>query len=298
MLGSIIKDEDLLRALVISYFEPSTAENAAVRQALSYFLPVYCHSRRENMERMGKVGVAVVHALMGVMDELDDEEEMVGISVVGAHVVDWTDARKLVVPDAAGSGGWDEMGRKEVKALNTDVHLDLAVDILEKISSSGCSSTSTSPCFPFSLPCHQRCKRSLLDADAMIPAEAEKKALTSMLGKLYISPTSSADKLHAVHELVSDAIDAKIATDAPSRNALNKLLTALAKAIGTGGAAVPAKNDAEEGTMVAGEDESEEHDGGVVGVEKMDVVEEGDEEAEAKDSVLEELLDAGDEDQD
>jgi len=139
MLGSIIKDEDLLKVLIITYFEPSTAENAAVRQALSYFLPVYCHSRRENMERIGKVGVAVVHALMGVMDELDEEEEMVGMNVVGAHVVDWTDARKLVVPDA-GSVSWDEMGRKEVKAVNADIHLDLAINILEKISSSNCPS--------------------------------------------------------------------------------------------------------------------------------------------------------------
>lgn len=144
MLGSIIKDEDLLKALVISYFEPSTAENAAVRQALSYFLPVYCHSRRENMERMGKIGVAVVHALMGVMDELDEEEEMVGMSVVGAHMVDWTDARKLVVPDA-GRVSWDEMGRKEVKAVNADIHLDLAVDILEKVLSSGCPSKTPRP---------------------------------------------------------------------------------------------------------------------------------------------------------
>ena len=151
MLGSIVKDEDLLKALVISYFEPSTAENAAVRQALSYFLPVYCHSRRENMERMGKVGVAVVHALMGVMDELDEEEEMVGMSVVGAHLVDWTDARKLVVPDA-GSVSWDEMGRKEVKAVNADIHLDLAVDMLEKILSSGCPSKTALVINPTPIP--------------------------------------------------------------------------------------------------------------------------------------------------
>ncbi|KAI9880867.1 MAG: hypothetical protein M1830_010462 [Pleopsidium flavum] len=265
MLGSIIKDEDLLKALVISYFEPSTAENAAVRQSLSYFLPVYCHSRRENMERMGKVGVAIVHALMGVMDELDEEEEMVGMSVVGAHVIDWTDARKLVVQDT-GRLSWDEMGRKEVKAVNADIHLDLGVDILEKILSSGC------------------------------PKE-EKKILISMLGKLYISPTSTADKLHTVHDLVNEAIEARIASDAPSRNALNKLHTALTKAIGssTNGVAATAKSgdDGDDGmtivedglTVVEEEDEK-----GDVG-EKMEGVEDAGEEAEgAKDSILEELL--------
>lgn len=66
------------------------------------------------------------------------------MSVVGAHVVDWTDARKLVVPDAR-SVSWDEMGRKEVKALNADIHLDLAVDILEKIVSTSCPSNYPFP---------------------------------------------------------------------------------------------------------------------------------------------------------
>ncbi len=76
-----------------------------------------------------------------------------------------------------------------------------------------------------------------------------------MLGKLYISAASSAAKLHAVHELVGDAIDAKIATDAPSRNALTKLQAAVVKAIGAGGpaasaaAAAAAKNDVGEEAM-------------------------------------------------
>lgn len=78
-----------------------------------------------------------------------------------------------------------------------------------------------------------------------------------MLGKLYVSPTSTPQKLHAAHELLTDAIEARIASDAPSRNALNKLLTALTKAIGPSGAAnalttvtataTAAKNGADEG---------------------------------------------------
>lgn len=58
-----------------------------------------------------------------------------------------------------------------------------------------------------------------------------------MLGKLYVSPTSTPEKLHAAQELLTDAIEGRTATDAPSRNALNKLLTALTKAIGASGAA-------------------------------------------------------------
>ena len=56
-----------------------------------------------------------------------------------------------------------------------------------------------------------------------------------MLGKLYITANSSAEKLRNSIELVIEAIDGNIATDAASRNALNKLHLALSKAIRDGG---------------------------------------------------------------
>lgn len=139
MLTSVIQDEDLLKQVVLCYFEPATKENAGVRQALSYFLPVYCHSRRANMERMAKVVIAVMHSLVALGDEMEEEEEMVGLGVVGGMLVDWTDARKVVVQDAA-SVSWDEAGRKQVNEVNGDIHVDLAEAILEKVMTNGCSS--------------------------------------------------------------------------------------------------------------------------------------------------------------
>ena len=139
MLTSVIQDEDLLKQIVICYFDPATRDNAGVRQALSYFLPVYCHSRRENMERMAKVAGGVMHALVDLTDELDEGEDMVGLSVVGNMLVDWTDVRKLVVQDGV-SVSWDEAGKKEVKAVNCDIHLDLADGLLERVMHHGSSS--------------------------------------------------------------------------------------------------------------------------------------------------------------
>ena len=139
MLTSVIMDEELLKQAVLCYFDPATKENAGVRQALTYFLPVYCHSKRENMERMAVVAPAVLHSLLSLGEELEEEEEMVGISVVGTMLVDWTDARKLVIQDAA-QVSWDEPGKKEIKAVNGDIHLDLAESLLERALASGCSS--------------------------------------------------------------------------------------------------------------------------------------------------------------
>lgn len=142
MLTSVIQDEDLLKQMVICYFDPATKDNAGARQGLSYFLPVYCHSCRENMERMARVAVGVMHSLVNLSEELEEGEDMVGVGTAGNMLVDWTDARKLVVRDEA-SIGWDEAGKKEVKAVNGDIHLDLAESLLERATNHGCSSKKT-----------------------------------------------------------------------------------------------------------------------------------------------------------
>ncbi|MCJ1464876.1 hypothetical protein MMC07_003491 [Pseudocyphellaria aurata] len=200
MLTGVIQDDDLLKQAVIAFFDPATKDNAVLRQALSYFLPVFCHSRRENMEKMASVAPSVIHAVLSFVEELDEEEEIVGVGAVGNMLLDWTDARKLVVQDEF-SVSWDEAGRKEIKAVNGDIHLDLAEQLLEKVMSHGCT-------------------------------KEEKKAIIPLLGKLYITANSTREKLQVIYELVTKAIDMKEASDATSRNALSKLLLALEKAIG------------------------------------------------------------------
>jgi len=116
-----------------------------------------------------------------------------------------------------------------------------------------------------------------------------------MLSKLYITPNSDPTKLEAAKDLAAEAVDSKIATDAPSRNALNKLYAALSKALGENGSV---GKSAEGVTVVeTRQDEGftavmEEEEGAVgqVGEEeaeetKMRVLAEGEE------SLLEELLD-------
>ena len=141
MLTLVIQDDDLFKQAVICYFDPTTKDNAGVRQTLSYFLPVYCHSRRENMERMARIADGVMHAIVAISEELDEGEEMVGISQAGNMLLDWTDARKLVIQDEA-MVSWDEAERRVVKAVNGDVHLDLAKNLLERAVNNGSSSKS------------------------------------------------------------------------------------------------------------------------------------------------------------
>jgi condensin complex subunit 3 len=139
MLGRVISDastaiDDLLRTLVVLYFDPSTAHNQGVRQTLSYFLPVYSFSRKENQDRMRKVAMDALHKLFEIQENIDDdgdaEADMVSISTIGAHLVDWTDPRKCYVP-----GNQLSFADENKKVVNGDVHLDFAKDILERLES-------------------------------------------------------------------------------------------------------------------------------------------------------------------
>ena len=52
-----------------------------------------------------------------------------------------------------------------------------------------------------------------------------------MVGKLYTTSNSSADKLQVVSDLVVEAINGKIATDTATKNALNKYHSILSKVL-------------------------------------------------------------------
>lgn len=129
-LASSITDADLLKQIVLAYFDPDTQSNPSLRQALSYFIPVYCHSRKVNSERMARIAVSVVHSMAERVNDLDEEEEIVGLNVVIAQLADWTDPRKLVNLNSA----IDDKDDQEASA-----HVVLAEQILEKVLTPGCS---------------------------------------------------------------------------------------------------------------------------------------------------------------
>lgn len=224
MLGRVISDsspaiDDLLKTFVVLYFDPSTASNQAVRQALSYFLPVYCFSRKENQDRMRKISVDAFHKLYEIQESFDDDDEedaeaeMVGLATIGAHLVDWTDPRKCYIPGSQLT--LNDEGSK--KAVNGDVHLQFASDILTRLDSNATSKfgNSLSPA-PSSLT-HS--------------IEDEKKLLAPLLGKLYISPASTEEKIREVYAEVSAAVDDKLIPDATGRNALFKIHVSLGKIV-------------------------------------------------------------------
>ncbi|TAQ87250.1 hypothetical protein B7494_g4415 [Chlorociboria aeruginascens] len=274
MLGRVVSEssaavDDLLKTLVILYFDPSTVYNQGVRQTLSYFLPVFCYSRKENQDRMRRVSMDVMHKLTEVQESLevegDAEVEMVSLGTIGAHLVDWTDPRKCYMP-----GNQLSIEESAKKAVNGDVHLDFAHDILERLRSS--------------------------------TRQEEKKAISPLLAKLHISSASTEDKIRNLYDEVSEAVDGKLILDAPGRNALYKIHVSLGKIVNTlGGRKSLSPEDrtlaiGDEVTEIEEEEKTETVKMEQVGEEESTIL--GDEAGEGtkqdRDSLVDNLLSDGD----
>ncbi|GAP93070.1 putative condensin subunit Cnd3 [Rosellinia necatrix] len=206
LLGRVVTDHEtsseLLKTLIVAYFDPSTAGNQSVRQALNYFLPVFCYSRAENQDLMRSVALDALHALYNIREGIDDDDmdvddEMASLNTIGACLVDWTDPRKCYMP-----GIPMDADRKHV---NGDVHLDFATDILDKLNTN------------FS--------------------KEEKKVIAPLLAKLYISPLSDEEKLRTLYEEITAAVEENLLTDATGRNALYKIHVSLGKIVNSLGEA-------------------------------------------------------------
>ncbi len=200
---------DILKGFTLMYFDPETASHPALRQALSYFLPVFCHSKLKNARLMAQIAVPVMSKLLLMREENIEEEEadeMVGWPVITAHLSEWTDGRKVV---GATEMGFD--GKTSTIAEAEESHIQLAIDVLERALTSTCS-------------------------------KDERKPLLSLLTKLYIAPSSTSRKDHSdtvdeeslrtLHGLITEAVEGKIGTDATQRNALSKLEISLIKRLG------------------------------------------------------------------
>ncbi|KAI1007944.1 Condensin complex subunit 3 [Podosphaera aphanis] len=205
LLGCVIPDTspttlELLRTLVVIYFDASTAQNESVRQTLSYFLPVYSYSRKENQGRMRQIAADAFHKLFEMQQTIDDDDEAevetISLTTIGAHLVDWTDPRKCYIP-ANQMTPSDDMAKK--KHVDGDVHLEFARDLLQRLESS--------------------------------ISREEKKYLAPLLAKLHISAGSTPSLLCDTYNLVCEAIDNKLVSDTAGRNALLKIHVSLGKIV-------------------------------------------------------------------
>jgi condensin complex subunit 3 len=191
---------DIIKAFTLTYFDPETAHNPALRQALSYFLPVFCHSKLKNALLMAQIAVPIVSKLLLMREDMDeDADDMVSWTIITGHLSEWTDGRKVVGTTEQGLDG------KTSTALEAEEpHITLASEILERALTNTCS-------------------------------KDERKPLLSLLSKLHVAssgPAPDEEALRSLHGLVTEAVEGKLGMDVTQRNYLTKLELGLTKRLG------------------------------------------------------------------
>ncbi|KAI9674307.1 MAG: hypothetical protein M1822_009556 [Bathelium mastoideum] len=228
LLARNLADPSLLQILLRTHFspDPETRGNAATRQTLAYFLPVYCRSRREHASAVVDVLVSLLRELLVVAEEAaedDDPDELlgdwIGVAAVGAQVVDWTDPRRA-------------MGSTDGGEVDGAVHHLLASHLLSRILTPGCT-------------------------------REERKLLLGTLGKVAVlSSASRPDLVRENLEMVEQAIEAKVANEAAARNVLVKMETGLRRLVDALGEETGEAGSGASGDLDVTEEEKTEAGGG------------------------------------
>ncbi|KAF4583522.1 hypothetical protein EYR38_002274 [Pleurotus pulmonarius] len=181
ILAGMITDKNVLCQLFNCYFSSDTADNQDLRQCLTYFFPMYSYSKSENQHNIRKVFIPTLenreHAV---------EEEPVPAAQIVSMFVDMTDPSKVLeVPG---------------QAIDEDVHLELAADII----------------------------KAIIDGKTDLSRES-KKAMCQALPKLYLPDEADQSKLRGLRLLIHSLIKRRPVNDVSAKNAALKFETAFCK---------------------------------------------------------------------
>ncbi|KAF4564802.1 hypothetical protein EYR36_002742 [Pleurotus pulmonarius] len=184
ILAGMITDKNVLCQLFNCYFSSDTADNQDLRQCLTYFFPMYSYSKSENQHNMRKV--RWLRCLLPLRyPEHAVEEEPVPAAQIVSMFVDMTDPSKVLeVPG---------------QAIDEDVHLELAADIIKVI------------------------------IDKTDLSRESKKAMCQALPKLYLPDEADQSKLRGLRLLIHSLIKRRPVNDASAKNAALKFETAFCK---------------------------------------------------------------------
>lgn len=114
MLTGVLVEDDVLKSLVLTYMSPYTVHHAALRQCLSYFLPLFCSSHVRHQRMIERVLCDVLEVLASVYDDAGVHDKMITPSQAAAQMVDWCHPARLMLTEP------DET-----------LHMDLGIQVLK-----------------------------------------------------------------------------------------------------------------------------------------------------------------------
>ncbi|KAF8940555.1 nuclear condensing complex subunit [Dissophora ornata] len=94
MLTKLLKNAQILRKMIILYFDPETANNNHLRQCLNYFLQVYFHSSHDNQVTLSEIFVPIMIQLIQIQQ--DSKNEMPTPSIMAQQLLEWCEPRRVL----------------------------------------------------------------------------------------------------------------------------------------------------------------------------------------------------------
>ncbi|KAG0233361.1 nuclear condensing complex subunit [Mortierella sp. GBAus27b] len=160
MLTKLLQNAQILRRLIILYFDPASSTNNHLRQCLNYFLQVYFHSSHENQVMLTEIFVPIVLELIQMQQ--GSKSEMAPTTIIGQQLLEWCDPRRVLGAE------------QEATAKNIDfgVQANVAIELVKVMFS---EPNNIRKNLPFIL------HKIRLDGDA---GEIRLKKLTLLIGNL------------------------------------------------------------------------------------------------------------------
>lgn len=84
--------------------------------------------------------MSVIHSLLRLAEDLDEDEEMVSPSQIAMQLVDWTDPRRLVDLSKTMTNDLETIEEETTSTRNMSIHVELAISIMTQMKKG--SSTS------------------------------------------------------------------------------------------------------------------------------------------------------------
>ncbi|KAF3479663.1 condensin complex component cnd3 [Arthroderma uncinatum] len=248
----------LLQSLVLAFFNPRTRDNLALRQALTYFFPVYCHSHITNAQHMRRIAVPAIRTVLAAVDDfyaLEAEEDSDGeidgsvgeketkalmTGVVGM-LTEWTDDRRII---GLGGGGDPlapaSLSTNSMLRPSESLHLALTKDILQRVLGVGGFATAPREERKYLLsmlsklhlptPAPMPSSRASSRVPEGAPDDRESRRSSIRTDNMTSQLQEDDDELPLlVKDLLDQAISAGVAGDAASRNALVKAKNSVLK---------------------------------------------------------------------
>jgi len=114
MLTGTLKEDDVLKSLILTYMSPYTADHSALRQCLSYFLPLFCSSHVRHQHMVQRVFCDTMDVLVSVYEDASVRSQMITPSQMATQFIDWCHPSRLLLSEP------DEW-----------IHMDLGIKLLE-----------------------------------------------------------------------------------------------------------------------------------------------------------------------